>query len=75
MWKGTVLTAWRLLRCNPWGGKGYDPPSWPPRGLELIYGAQDDTFMADVAPKATVILGSAAFIYLIESMLHDLRIL
>lgn len=23
--KGLVLTAWRLLRCNPWGGSGYDP--------------------------------------------------
>jgi putative membrane protein insertion efficiency factor len=19
VWKGTVLTAWRLMRCNPWG--------------------------------------------------------
>lgn len=38
VWKGTVLTSWRILRCNPWGGRGYDPPSWPPKGLELIYG-------------------------------------
>ena len=22
---GTVLAGWRILRCNPWGGKGYDP--------------------------------------------------
>lgn len=22
---GTLLTAWRLLRCNPWGGHGWDP--------------------------------------------------
>ena len=28
--KGFVLTAWRLMRCNPFGGKGYDPPMWPP---------------------------------------------
>lgn len=28
--KGTVLTAWRLLRCNPLGGAGFDPPVWPP---------------------------------------------
>jgi putative membrane protein insertion efficiency factor len=28
--KGGVLTAWRLLRCSPIGGKGYDPPKWPP---------------------------------------------
>jgi putative membrane protein insertion efficiency factor len=26
--KGTILTAWRLLRCQPWGGQGYDPPRW-----------------------------------------------
>lgn len=29
-WKGGILTAWRILRCNPTGGKGYDPPKWPP---------------------------------------------
>ena len=23
--KGGWLTMWRLLRCNPWGGWGYDP--------------------------------------------------
>ena len=28
--KGCVLIAWRLLRCSPIGGKGYDPPKWPP---------------------------------------------
>lgn len=32
--KGVALTAWRLARCSPlhWGagGKGYDPPKWPP---------------------------------------------
>ena len=28
--KGSVLIAWRLLRCSPIGGKGYDPPQWPP---------------------------------------------
>jgi len=22
---GTVLAGWRILRCNPWGGVGYDP--------------------------------------------------
>ncbi|KAK9168407.1 hypothetical protein Syun_000547 [Stephania yunnanensis] len=26
--KGTVLTAWRLCRCNPFGGSGFDPPRW-----------------------------------------------
>lgn len=23
--KGLLLAAWRILRCNPWGGSGYDP--------------------------------------------------
>ncbi len=23
--KGLWLAAWRILRCNPWGGSGYDP--------------------------------------------------
>lgn len=23
--KGLALAAWRILRCNPWGGSGYDP--------------------------------------------------
>lgn len=29
-WKGGLLTAWRIVRCNPFGGSGYDPPIWPP---------------------------------------------
>ena len=28
--KGFVLFIWRLVRCNPAGGKGYDAPAWPP---------------------------------------------
>lgn len=24
-WKGLWLTIKRILRCNPWGGSGYDP--------------------------------------------------
>lgn len=23
--KGLMLAIWRILRCNPWGGSGYDP--------------------------------------------------
>ena len=23
--KGMALSIWRILRCNPWGGSGYDP--------------------------------------------------
>ncbi len=25
IFKGGALAAWRILRCNPWGGSGYDP--------------------------------------------------
>lgn len=25
MLRGGVLAAWRVMRCNPWGGHGYDP--------------------------------------------------
>ncbi|MBV9008486.1 MAG: membrane protein insertion efficiency factor YidD [Verrucomicrobia bacterium] len=29
-WRGTFLGATRLLRCQPWGGSGFDPvpQSW-----------------------------------------------
>jgi uncharacterized protein len=23
--KGLYFAVWRILRCNPWGGHGYDP--------------------------------------------------
>ena len=39
--RGTALTAWRLARCNPWGGRGYDPPKWPPPGLEWAFGGEE----------------------------------
>ncbi|PNX76539.1 hypothetical protein L195_g032491, partial [Trifolium pratense] len=26
--KGTTLTVYRVCRCNPLGGSGYDPPRW-----------------------------------------------
>jgi len=35
--KGLILTAWRLARCSPFGGKGYDPPVWPP--VSYTYGS------------------------------------
>jgi len=25
-WVGGARTAWRVMRCNPWGGHGLDPP-------------------------------------------------
>ncbi len=38
--RGTALTAWRLLRCNPFNpGRGYDPVAWPPPGLGWMFGA------------------------------------
>lgn len=30
--RGFVLAAWRLLRCNPWGGRGVDEV---PTGLPI----------------------------------------
>ena len=27
--RGFFLTAWRILRCNPWGKGGYDPVEKP----------------------------------------------
>ena len=30
-WKGSVLTAWRLLRCQPFCRGGYDPVPQPGR--------------------------------------------
>lgn len=26
--KGLILAVWRVLRCNPWGAHGHDPPRW-----------------------------------------------
>ena len=33
--KGTILTIKRILRCNPWGGSGYDPV--PPKGSAVLF--------------------------------------
>lgn len=35
--RGSVLAVWRIARCHPWGGHGYDPPRWfgeTPEGTE-----------------------------------------
>lgn len=32
--KGTLLGCWRILRCHPFGAKGYDPV--PPKGTWRI---------------------------------------
>lgn len=26
--RGLVLTVYRIGRCHPWGGHGFDPPRW-----------------------------------------------
>lgn len=26
--KGLILSIYRISRCHPWGGSGYDPPRW-----------------------------------------------
>ncbi len=31
--KGCILIAWRLLRCSPFGGRGYDPPKVSTRNI------------------------------------------
>lgn len=28
VFKGFILSVWRILRCNPFGSFGYDPPKW-----------------------------------------------
>lgn len=38
--KGFILLTWRILRCNPYGSYGYDPPRWfgepkPENDIEL----------------------------------------
>ena len=39
--KGTALTAWRILRCNPWspGGVDHVPPRKRPRWHEQLRSA------------------------------------
>ena len=34
--RGLALTVWRVARCNPWGGHGFDPV--PPCGCDRADG-------------------------------------
>lgn len=63
-WRGTVLTAWRLLRCAPWGQGGYDPVAWPPRGLEAV-------FRHDGAAPVAVVLGAGVMVRLAHALLFE----
>ncbi len=39
-WRGSALSLWRLLRCNPWGGSGIDPV--PTHDRPFIRAARQD---------------------------------
>ena len=38
---GSLLAGWRILRCNPFGGSGYDPV--PEKGFRRVKPGNDDT--------------------------------
>lgn len=63
--KGTVLTAWRLLRCSPFGSSGYDPPVWPPPGLGLM-------FQYDGSADVAALLGSATVVFVLQQLWLEL---
>lgn len=65
--RGTVLTAWRLMRCNPWGGRGYDPPAWPPAGL-FSAALWEQAYAAEVA----CVVGVGAAAWLVQATWSDL---
>ncbi|KAG2437882.1 hypothetical protein HXX76_005499 [Chlamydomonas incerta] len=65
--KGTVLTAWRLMRCNPWGGRGYDPPAWPPVGLEAVYAVP-------YTPEITVVAGVWLAYWFVSSTIDSIAL-
>ncbi|NPA36839.1 MAG: membrane protein insertion efficiency factor YidD [Chlorobi bacterium] len=43
--KGLLLSVWRIIRCNPWGGHGKDPV--PEKFHFPPYKAGDDDFTED----------------------------
>ncbi|MEZ5714190.1 MAG: membrane protein insertion efficiency factor YidD [Paracoccaceae bacterium] len=40
--KGSLLAAWRIARCNPWGGMGEDPVPEPRKGRKHDACSHDD---------------------------------
>mmetsp|Transcript_4526 Transcript_4526/g.7675 ORF Transcript_4526/g.7675 Transcript_4526/m.7675 type:complete len:202 (+) Transcript_4526:63-668(+) len=68
-WRGGVLTAWRLLRCSPFGSSGYDPPQWPPPGLSRVYGEGSWQY----APEVTVALAVTLLTYGASILWHEVE--
>ncbi|MEV1061667.1 membrane protein insertion efficiency factor YidD [Streptomyces sp. NPDC050263] len=64
--KGTALTAWRILRCNPWslGGVDHVPQRKRPRWHEMLRDAwrarRGGTSAAETAPEEHSSSGPAA---------------
>ena len=60
-----------MMSCCFWccrsGSSGYDPPRWPPVGLEWVY---RDEF--EYAPQVSVVLGALAFAWLVQGLLESL---
>ncbi len=48
------------------GGRGYDPPQWPPKGLELVYG------QFELAPQITVVVIATLFYLLVQDLAYEL---
>lgn len=51
--KGAGLAVWRILRCNPWGGHGYDPVPEKKRKQDGKFGkpALPDTTPGDISDQ------------------------
>lgn len=47
VFKGLILTVYRLARCHPWGGHGYDPPRWFGQPPPEKYRTKSKTYSTD----------------------------